>query len=327
MSDSPQSPSPNLKNVLHGCVLILGGSGTGKSHGVKQMISNLQDLSPKNIPHVYSINVRDKEYLTEFKQHTSISFEKITSIRDNSIVLVEDIITLTTKEEVQLRQLLNWQAHHKQLKVFCVSHNIFKTKLFNTISYFQYVVFTSALSNLAVMKNCLRYFQVEPEVWEELQSKIRLSEGKQGTYFFFDTNKRAFYVTQNLTDQSESRLLANAEKTTDTSQQKLEKSKQALQKRFELFFKGRDNSSQANAVFSILVNCLNPDHVRLVDLTLKFNSAKGIQRVSLVDYINSLLDSQARHEPDHSQMVVHNYIKSHCTIPKIFLLNKFFTSS
>jgi hypothetical protein len=173
-------------------VLILGGSGTGKSHGVKQMISNLQDLSPKNVPHVYSINVRDKEYLTEFKQHTSTSFEKINSIKDNSIVIVEDIITLTTKEEVQLRQLLNWQAHHKQLKVFCVSHNIFKTKLFNTISYFQYVVFTSALSNLAVMKNCLRYFQVVPEVWEQLQSKIKLFEGKQGTYFFLTLTRGLF---------------------------------------------------------------------------------------------------------------------------------------
>lgn len=320
-------PSPNLKNVAYGCVLLLGGSGTGKSHGLKQMIADLQNTAGKNIPHLYSINVRDQEYLNEFKQHTSTSFEKINSIRDNSLVIVEDIITLTNKEEVNLRQLLNWQAHHKQLKVFCVSHNIFRTRLFNTISYFQYVVFTSALSNLAVIKNCLRYFQVAPEVWDQLQSKIKLFEGKQGIYFFFDTNKRAFYATNSLTDTDGTRLLANAEKLTDSSQQKIEKCRQSLQKRFELFFKGRENSSQANAVFSILVNCLNPDHVRLVDLTLKFNSAKGIQRVSLVDYINSLLDSQAKLEPDQSQMVVHNYIKSHCTIPKIFLLNKFFTLS
>lgn len=317
-------PTPNLKKCKYGCVLLLGGSGTGKSHGLKQMIADLQVSAGKNSPHLYSINVRDQEYLDEFKQHTPISFDKINLVRNNSIVIVEDIITLNTKEEISLRQLLNWQAHHKELKVFCVSHNIFKTKLFNTISYFHYVVFTSSLSNLAVIKNCLSYFQVTPEVWEHLQSKIKTFEGKQGVYFFFDTNKRAFYVTNNLLDPGSTRLLAHAEKSVDSTNQKAEKIKQELQKRFELFFKGRENAPQANAVFSILVNCLNPEHVRLVDLTLKFNSARGIRRVSLVDYINSLLDARPSAQPDQSQLVVHNYIKSHCKIPEIFLLNKFY---
>ena len=324
---SDQLPAPNLKDCKYGCVLLLGGSGTGKSHGLKQMIADLQVTTNKNVPHLYSINVRDQEYLTEFKQHTAISFEKINTIKDGSLVIVEDIITLSTKEEVSLRQLLNWQAHHKQLKVFCVSHNIFKTKLFNTISYFQYVVFTSSLSNLTVIKNCLNYFQVAPEVWDQLQTKIKLFDSKQGVYFFFDTNKRIFYATNNLTDCASTRLLGHAEKVSDSSDQKTEKSRLALQKRFELFFKGRDNATQANAVFSILINCLNPEHVRLVDLTLAFNSIKGVQRVSLVDYINSLLDSAPDQKPDQSQIVVHNYIKTHCKIPNIFLLNKYFTLS
>ena len=186
---SDQLPAPNLKDCKYGCVLLLGGSGTGKSHGLKQMIADLQVTTNKNVPHLYSINVRDQEYLTEFKQHTAISFEKINTIKDGSLVIVEDIITLSTKEEVSLRQLLNWQAHHKQLKVFCVSHNIFKTKLFNTISYFQYVVFTSSLSNLTVIKNCLNYFQVAPEVWDQLQTKIKLFDSKQGVYFFLIPTK------------------------------------------------------------------------------------------------------------------------------------------
>ncbi len=76
-----QLPSPNLKNCKYGCVLLLGGSGTGKSHGLKQMIADLQVSPAKTSPHLYSINVRDQEYLTEFKQHTAISLTKLIQLK------------------------------------------------------------------------------------------------------------------------------------------------------------------------------------------------------------------------------------------------------
>ena len=325
MSDSTL-PSPSLKNCEYGCVLLLGGSGTGKSYGLKQMISSLQETQPKkSIPHLYSINVRDREYLTEFAHHTPTTFDKLKSIKENSIVIVEDIISLTAKEEVNLRQLLNWRAHHTKLKVFCVSHNIFKTKLYNTIAYFQFVVFTSSLSNLTVIKNCLNYFQLAPQVWDELQIKIKNFAGKQGIYFFFDTNKRALYVTNDLTDPASTRLLGLAEKIGDPLADKNPaKLRQQLQNRFELFFKGRDNATQANALFSILVTCLDPSHVRLEDLTLNFNSKNGVQGASLVDYVNAVLDANPKSKPDQAQNVVHNYLKQKCKIPKIFVLNKYF---
>ena len=126
----------------------------------------------KKIPKLYTINVRDVEYLKDFKNYSTLKFEQINRIKDKSVVIVEDIITLNAKEESQLRLLLNWYAHHKRLKFFCVSHNIFKTKLFNTIGYFHFVVFTSSLSNLRIIKNCLNYFQLDGDVWQNWQTKI-----------------------------------------------------------------------------------------------------------------------------------------------------------
>ena len=317
-------PTPSLQNCDYGCVLFLGGSGTGKSYGLKEIIKSLQAPPVRPTPHLYSINVRDKEYLTDFSHHTPTTFDKLSAIKDKSIVIVEDIISLATREEVNLRQLLNWQAHHKTLKVFCVSHNIFKTKIFTTISYFRFIIFTSSLSNLTVIKNCLNYFQLAPQVWEELQSKIKIFDGKQGIYFFFDTNKRALYVTNNLVDASSTRLLGNAEKVSEPEDKTGQKLRQELQSRFEFFFKGRENAPQANAVFSVLINCINPLHVCLVDLTLKFNSALGVRGVSLVDYIDALLNARPKNEPDESQLVVHKYLKNKCNIPKIFVLNNYF---
>ena len=165
MSVDVQASSPGLLDVEYGSVLFLGGTGTGKTFGLKIILKQI--LSLQKHATLYTINVKDSEYAAEFKkQHVATKFEKIESFRKGSVVVVEDIIDLNTKEEIALRQLLNWHAHHKKLKVFCVSHNIFKTKLYNTLSYFKFVIFTSSLGNLFVLGKCLAYHQLEPEIVE-----------------------------------------------------------------------------------------------------------------------------------------------------------------
>ena len=108
-------------------------------------------------------------------------------------------------------QLLNYWAHHKSLKVFCLSHNIFKTNLFNTLSYFHFFVFTSSLSNLHLIKNCLSYFQVDPEILLGWQTKIRTFKGAKGIDFYFDSGQRVFCATNNLADPGSAWELGKAE--------------------------------------------------------------------------------------------------------------------
>ena len=322
MSDSSkQSSTPNLINVEYGSVLLLGGTGTGKTYGLKSMLTTLLDKSSKIC--LYTINVKDSEYVEDFKKnHISTTFDKIDKIKPGSIVVVEDIIDLRPKEEIALRQMLNWEAHHKKLKIFCVSHNIFKTKLYNTISYFTFVMFTSSLGNLFVLTKCLGYFQLEPNIVESWVEKIKMFRGVMGVYIYFNVSQRKLYATNNLTKDEFSKPLGSSEEGTSEKVDQ-ENKRLALQHRFDLFFKGRKNSQQAIAVFSILNQCLEPDLVKLLDLTLNFNSKEGIKGVSLVDYIDSLLDSESR-PPSTAQLVLHNYVRERCTIPNIFLLNKNF---
>ena len=75
------------------------------------------------------------------------------------------------------------------------------------------------------------------------------------------------------------------------------------------------------AVFSIMNQCLDPEQFKLVDLTVKFRSKNGgeVKSVSVIDYIDCLLDPEA--QPTQAQEILHNFVRSHCTIPKIFVLN------
>ena len=308
-----------LENSDYGCVLFLGCSGSGKTYGLKQILNTL--LAHNRRTPVYTINVKDVEYEGEFGTHLNIGFDQIDRIREHSLVVVEDLINLTAKEEVSLRQLVNWHAHHKHLKLFAVSHNIFKTKLFNTLAYFDFLIFTSSLSNIRILRNCMSYFQVEPEIVQKWINQIRMFKGQQGIYLIFDTKKRIFYATNNLTNSNSSRTIGKAELDPESD---VDKSRDLIQKRFDLFFRGRPNSEQASAVFSILVNCLNPKRFDPVDLTMQFASREGLKKISVVDYVNNLLDSHPRQRPNSSHIVIHNYVQTHCKIPDIFLLNRHF---
>ena len=320
---SANAGSPNLLDVKFGSVLFLGGSGSGKTYGLKSVVRQLLCQQKKTI--LYSINVKDSEYTKEFsKRHCPIQFDKINNIKRGSVVVIEDIIDLKTKEEIALRQLLNWHAHHKSLKVFCISHNIFKTKLYSTVAHFNYVVFTSSLSNLFVIGKCLGYFQLEPEIIENLLQKIKWFKGTKGVFFYLQTSNRNFNTTNNLVDSNSTKILALGDAQISDKVEK-EKKKLALQQRFELFFKGQKRAHQAGAVFSIINECVDPSLIVLTDLTLKFKTVKGVRKnVSLVDYVNSLLTEKSINQQNENEeyLVCHRFIQAHCNIPKIFLLNK-----
>ena len=313
---------PSLSDCEYGTVLFLGNSGTGKTFGLKQVLAKLQEKSP--VPPLYTINVRDDEYTKDLKKHKSINFSQLSKIPENSVVIIEDIINLTTKEEIIFRQLLNQDAHHRKLKVFCVSHNIFKTNIYNTVTFFKFIVFTSSLGNLFVINKVFAYLAVRPEISTNWQEKIRSFHGKQGIYFYFDNNQRKLFATNNLSNSESTREIGSADYNT-TVEQTLKKQREILQQRFQLFFKGRKNSSQAFAVFSIINECLDPNHINSIDLSLQFRSREGkLKSVSLTDYFDCMLEKNPNNVPHKDFVVVHNYVTKHCNVPAIFLLNKHF---
>lgn len=269
----------------------------------------------------------------------SITFERLRKTKLNSLVLVEDIIHLSTSEEKNLRLSLNYDAHHKRQKIFCVTHSIYKTSVWSLLPFFHYIIFTSSASNLPVIRACLKiFFKVENSIilnW--LHQFKELGKEQKDAYFYFDCGTVKFYFSKNLFDSAASRLLSdttNVSSAAPSSQrtgepdneENLELKKKLLESKFEKFCETHPSKSQATAIFSILINCIDLNLIREHDLTIAFQSKKRTtanMRISLVDYISLLLDSEQK-KPNTDFLVLHNYLSKFCTIPSMFILNAYF---
>jgi len=314
-------------------------SGTGKTSLLKQLILQFKEQS-KN--HIYCVNVGPAElsdYRRELGSRVSpISLEQLPLTRPNSLVVIEDIIFLSSADEKRLRRCLNFDAHHKAQKIFCVAHSVYKTSLWSLLSFFQYLIFSSSPANKPLIRVCLKnYFKVEGSTvdnWLAQFEKLGRGENSKNMYFYFDTNLTKLFCTSDLINSKiNSRQLSEHSKVPQLSvtspdseieQEKTEFKKHNLTLRFEKFIEGHFLKPQAAAVFSILINCLDLKLVRDHDLTISFQSqnSKVPKRISLVDYVICLLESGAK-RPSQEMLVLHNYLQSYCTIPSIFVNNNY----
>ena len=293
--------------------------------------------------HFYGLNVAPDE-LIDYKKIlgsgkiNSIAFEQLKGTKSNSLVIVEDIIHLSTSDAKNLRTSLNYDAHHKNQKNFCVTHSMYKTSIWSMLSFFHFIIFSSASSNIPVIRICLKiYFKVEKSIIENwiYQFKI-LGKEQKDAYFYFDCSSMKFYFSKNLLDPSCARILSDNSKVSTSLNSKseenekeelLELRKRTLEIKFEKFCEGHPFKLQATAVFSILINCLNLELIRNHDLTIKFKTKKNTEkRISLVDYISALLDSTNK-KTHQDLLVLHKYVTNFCNIPSIFILNTNFDVS
>ena len=148
---------------------------------------------------LYLVNVRGEEtsfYQKQHKKTFSINFSGIKTVKKNSYVLVEDVISMKKEEEINLRNAINYTVHHNRSKLFCVSHTITKTGLYSMVGLFNYLIFTGSPSNLPVIRTCLRYFKIETEKVNKWLSCIKREAKKNPSswdpYYFFDCTKMIF---------------------------------------------------------------------------------------------------------------------------------------
>jgi len=172
-------------------------SGTGKTTLVKNLVARLDKKCT-----VYLINVKEDERLHYEKLHKNckcIAYGSLSSIKKHSFVIVEDIISMRTEEELKLRQALNYTAHHKASKIFCLTHTIFKTGLFSMLPLFHSVIFTCSPSNAPVVRQALGFFRLEKQTisqWiEQFKHWSKKLKASQRAYFFFDCNTMALCLS------------------------------------------------------------------------------------------------------------------------------------
>jgi hypothetical protein len=273
------------------------------------LLKNFLATTPRNT-RTYLVNVRPeeaKEYSQHCKKTIRATLEQIKSVPKNSVVIIEDIISLSKKEELCLRALLNYYCHHKLLKLFAVTHTIHKNSIYSLLPLFHYLIFTGSAGNVPVARFVFSYFKVamgQSQVWLshfDVRSKSPLK------YLVFDCSKMRFYECPDIHSRSSYRALA-------VESEKLQEKKNTdelaheIEQRFKILLAGSNLPVHSSALISLLANFLPPQNVLLGDLSFGFKlrgASKGIKRIGLVDYVVCLLTPSK--QPDCYQLALHNF--------------------
>jgi hypothetical protein len=319
--------------------------GTGKSTLLKAIISQTcaETVDQKPVvgkktlfSRLYLLNVDKKDaasYSKKYSYAKVIDFEELPRTEKKACVVVEDIIHITKKEEVKLRNAINYQAHHKIQKIMCASHAIYKNQIYSLLAFFNFVIFTSALSNVPIIRNVFNYFKVEAEqIQQWLNAYKKIGMGHHGIYFYFDCEKMTFNVSLQMLFKKLKLIgvLGTLEKNAASSLDEgggggQESAIKLMQQQFDKFVSNFPRKNDASAIFSIIINCINLKTVRPHDLTVIFlvknKMSKTKKLISIVDYINFLLSPDQLPTPNY--LALHKYVQTFCYIPKIFICNKF----
>ena len=300
---------------------------------------------------LYLVNVKGAEiedYKKIHKKFETVGFAGLKSVKKNSVVVVEDIISMSAEEERSLRKAINYEAHHKKCKLYCITHTIYKTSMYSMLPLFHYVVYTSSPSNSPIMRASLAYFRVEKETIAEWLSLVKEASKTSSveTYYFFDCSRMLFCQSFKLLLPGTTRILGDLDGEGSTRVQPSEVRPRATKKvskenscdreaetermkqLFSDFFQGQPFQPQACAIFSIVLGKLGSSKINPLDLTITFSSRQkkgGTKKLSVVDYVASLLAPTGRASRD--QAVLHNYIARQCTIPQSCIRNKWFTTN
>jgi len=303
------------------------------------------------------INVKHEE-LAHFKAIVPnvISYNNLLEIKTvpcDAVIIIEDVINLSKKEETILRYYLNEYAHHKTLKLFCVGHTLFKTSLYGIIALFNFIIFTSSSSNVPLLKQALRYFTLSKE---EVNDYLALfaSVNRQGLYYFLDCQTVSFSafcvdleksVDGNIPHKRNKNL--KKDKTSADSHNSFKEGSSVAgrlpsvggvlgeeqNKKFEksfldrgcALFEDHPSKHKARGILSIVARALPLKSLSDIDLTVSFSERNGYlkRKISLIDYIHNLLDPDSK-SPEAEFKILHSYISSNCQIPKALILNKHF---
>lgn len=229
---------------------------------------------------------------------------------------------MSPKEEQKLRHCLNYDSHHKSIKLFCVSHTIHKTSMFSMLPLFHYIVFTATASNIPVARFTFNFFKLEKPVIQDWLSEFKKRK-RPGEYLIMDCSNLKLYGSDDFLDSCYF-LHDSVPRQTEVESVASAAEPEKTEKRFERFFDGHSQKSLAVAIFSVISRSLTSKFLDQKDFTIKFQTRSGsVKKISLVDYIACLLDPSQI--PTKDLMVVHNFIQKSelCVIPKYMIKNTF----
>ena len=337
---------PALEQVSYGTCLIIGRSGTGKSTFLKEMVSRL----PRGRK-LYLVNVRSDELGEYEKIHpggqssvSTLSLATLDKMSSNSTLIVEDIISMKETQQTRLREAVNYTAHHKGCKIFCVTHTVFKTGVYALLPLFNYIILTSSPANAPIIRKIFQQFSIEKQdaadCLQRFQSAFRdhtdAGRSPVSLLFFFDCTKMTIGFSGNGLTPSSCKSLGSIQQSDATaphydSTLTLTASPKSSESIFERFFPPSSSSySKAQGLFlTISSSAAAARYLNPSTLGFSFPSRNGAStlrlRVSLVDYIVTALSSAAR--PNKNIRALHRFLRQHCDLPSTVVVNRYLNPS
>jgi energy-coupling factor transporter ATP-binding protein EcfA2 len=344
-TSTSQASDPSLENRPYGTCLIIGRSGTGKSTLLKHLVSR---MPPRRL--LYLVNVRADESEEYARSHAGgpqrvrhVQLSALREVASHSTIIIEDIISMKEREQASLREGMNYTAHHRSCKIFCVTHTVYKTGIFSMMPLFHYVVFTSSRANLPIVKQTLQRFSMTKaevsDFVDAIEAAARAAEAPnssqdpRSTYFFFDCARMQMgYSTDRLkpgktvmlgekssgepgsrpvpASAQDNRTEADSGRSADPKNRDT-----SVAKHFAKFFADARQRETADGVLRLVMNSaaarqnFNPG-----DLSFAFARRDGgREKVSLVDYAHVLTTAAAR--PTEGQKVLHRFLRARISLP------------
>jgi hypothetical protein len=315
-----ESSEDEFEEPEHATILILGRSKTGKSSLVRAIFKQYEDWCKP----IYILN--DRSFKSKYKY---VTWSEVLNLRCAALV-VEDIVACTNQQFKILSEILNYRVHHCKINPFInVCHSLLRQGLFGLLPFYTKIIITNSQANIASYKKLLNYFGFT-EQEQAFHMKNFQSCKEKFAHWEFDVDERTIqkkkypYVPETYVGKSDGK---KRKKMSDDDDSGLSKRDSLTLARADRFFSVLPNAKEGKALFEILYaqlpkQCINP---KTLDITLAKNSADGpMVRISLIQYVATLVDDEERVPASRDIMKFHRYVQTvrRIVLPAHFVLNK-----
>ena len=233
-----------------------------------------------------------------------------------------------------LQELLNFQAHHRRVNpVFIISHSLHRQNISGLLCAFSHVYISAYKANIRSLQQLMTYYVFEKEE-KQMHMKTLLLWKKPFSHFVLDVETREFkmktypYVGPNqIAVSSEGKKNSNKKSALYQGRKMTTRDATAHERAYRFMGdKLVKNSEKALALFDLIYPKLQRQSIDVETLTVTLQKKKNGEatRISLIDYIATLVD--VKREPTVLISLFHKYVVTvcHVMLPNTYLANKRF---
>jgi hypothetical protein len=299
--------------ATHKAILLIGRSGSGKTRIAA-------DLVKEQGGRAFVVN--DKTDQTDIPK---IEWSDVESLHDATLV-VEDLIACKNSSFEALQKVLNFSAHHKNLRtIIIIAHSVVKTNTQGLLGFITHCYFTLAKSNVKSISTVLDYYKFDKSDKARMIAEFVADTDKFGHYIL-DVERRTFkkHVAERISAAAAGPATA-AKSSADRNRRSKEdlasflgSCRESASRLIPLL--GPD-SDKGWAVYEILIALIPLKDLSAHDLSIKLHSRSAESNVSvnLIDYIFYLCTDKV---PPPRIKKLHSYFKKYCNIPACIIDNE-----